>query len=100
MTIGEWIRKSGDKELAAVLMNWMLTIVMSLGLDYTKLDIITEFNEVLDYLNLTITEDMIQDCEYFKDSNMYKKFKELSENKNVIFIAHNIEFDRQMLKNV
>lgn len=47
-----------------------------------------------------ITEDMIQDCEYFKDSKMYEKFKELSENKNVIFVAHNIEFDRQMLKNV
>lgn len=46
-----------------------------------------------------ITEDMLENEEYFKDSKMYKLFKTLSEDENVIFIAHNIDFDKRMLKN-
>lgn len=45
-----------------------------------------------------ITEDMIENKEYFKDSWHYALLKELSEDENVIFIAHNIEFDKWILE--
>lgn len=60
MTLGEWIRKSGDAELAALLINWMLTIVITMGGDYTKLNLKTEFDELLDYLNTPVTANVIE----------------------------------------
>lgn len=68
MTLGEWVRSSGDEELAALLINWMLTIVITMGGDYAKLNIKTEFDELLDYLQ-TPMDDSIKDAlQMFADS--------------------------------
>ncbi len=65
MTLGEWVRSSGDEELAALLINWMLTIVITMGGDYAKLNIKTEFDELLDYLQSPMDENIEEALQMF-----------------------------------
>lgn len=65
MTIGEWIRSSGDEELAAMLVNWMVTIVVSIGLDYKKINLIKEFDELVKYLDSPISEEVKESFNVF-----------------------------------
>lgn len=67
MTLGEWVRSSGDEELAALLINWMLTIVITMGGDYAKLNIKTEFDELLDYLQTPMDDNIKDALQMFAD---------------------------------
>lgn len=69
MTLGEWIRKEGDEELAALLINWMLTIVATMGGDYTKLNLKTEFEELISYLQMPIDNETIEALKLFITSS-------------------------------
>ena len=65
MTLGEWVRSSGDEELAALLINWMLTIVITMGGDYAKLNIKTEFDELMDYLQSPMDDEVTEALQMF-----------------------------------
>ena len=65
MTLGEWVRKSGDEELAALLINWMITILATMGIDYTQLRLNTEFHELVNYLQQPVEEDIINALKIF-----------------------------------
>ena len=61
MTIGEYIRASGDEELGALLFSWLTTFVTILGADMSKLDFQSEYMGILDYLQKpveTVEDDL------------------------------------------
>ena len=69
MTIGEYIRNNGDEELAALLINWMLTICLCSGLEYKQIDFNAEFYGLLDYLKQPIEDDVIESFKLFTTSS-------------------------------
>lgn len=69
MTIGEYIRSNGDNELAALLLNWLITIVVCLDADYSKINLNREYNELLSYLKETINDETIDSFQLFTSSS-------------------------------
>ena len=58
LTIGEYIRSKGDEELAGLLLHWMITVLALLGLDYRKMDLNAEYEELMTYIQTPISEDL------------------------------------------
>ena len=69
MTVGEYIRANHDEELAALLVNWLLTILICTGSDYSKLNLNNEFNELLTYLKQPIDDEIIESFNMFISSS-------------------------------
>ena len=69
MSIGEYIRNNGDEELAALLINWMLTILICSGLEYNQVDFSAEFYGLLDYLKQPISDEVIESFKLFISSS-------------------------------
>lgn len=72
MTIGEYIRASSDEELAALLVNWMITILLAMDLDYTQLNLSNEYHELLDYLNQPVTEEIKSSFQMFSHPSEFQ----------------------------
>lgn len=66
MTIGEYVRDNGDTELAGMLLSWMLTVLTLLGIDFRKLDLESEYYELLNYLQTPMTDELISAVEMWK----------------------------------
>lgn len=66
MTIGEYVRNNGDTELAGMLLSWMLTVITLLGIDFRKLDLETEYLEIIKYLQTPMTDELVSAVEMWK----------------------------------
>lgn len=58
MTVGEYIRNCTDDELAGTLLAWMVTVLALVGIDYQKLDLDVEYNEIHKYLEMPMSEEL------------------------------------------
>lgn len=69
MTLGDWVRENGDAGLAALMANWMITIVMTLGADYKQLNLETEYNALLEYLRSPMEPEILESLQLLTTSS-------------------------------
>lgn len=59
MTLSEYIRANNDETLAALMTNWIVTIVLIMGGDPAKLKLDIDFYEILNFLRSPIPDDVV-----------------------------------------
>ena len=69
MTLGDWVRENGDAGLAALMANWMITIVITLGADYKQLNLETEYNALLEYLRSPMEPEILESLQLLTTSS-------------------------------